>query len=60
MSYLKIYIICKLLGCMKGSFLLLQNCSFSITQGNNRITRRSSSEDPILMSVKAKDLKPNQ
>jgi hypothetical protein len=34
---------------MKEPVLLIQNFRISMTQGNNRITLRSPSEDPILM-----------
>lgn len=59
---LQIYIICKWLGCMEGLVLLIQSCRISITQGNNRITRRSPDKDPVLMvsQKQAKDLKPDQ
>jgi hypothetical protein len=43
------YIICELLGCMKGLLVQIENCKISLTQGNNRITRRSSTELLLLM-----------
>lgn len=46
---LQIYSICKCLGCMEGPVLLFQSCGISVTQGNNRITRRRPGEDPMLM-----------
>ena len=44
-----IYIICELLERVKGPVLQPQSCRISMTQGNNRITGRSPSEDPVLM-----------
>ena len=49
MTHAKIYIICKWLGYVKGPVLLFQSCKISMTLGNNRITRRTPSEDPMLM-----------
>ena len=49
LSHPQFYILCELLECVKGSVLLIQSCRISTTQGNNRITGRSPSEDPILM-----------
>ena len=34
---------------MKGSVLQIQNYRISMTQGNNRISKRSPSEDPVLI-----------
>jgi hypothetical protein len=34
---------------MKGPLLQLQNCRTSITQGNNRMSEKSSGEDPELI-----------
>jgi hypothetical protein len=42
LAHPKIYIICELLGHMKGPVLLIQRCRIPMTQqGNNRITQRS-------------------
>ena len=49
LAHPKIYIIYELLGCVKGPVLLIQSCKISMTQGNNRMTRRQPSEDPVLM-----------
>jgi hypothetical protein len=45
----QIYIISEWLGCKKWPVLLFQSCKISMTQGNNRITKESLNEDPILM-----------
>jgi hypothetical protein len=46
----KIYIICKWLGHMKGSDLLIKSCRISTTQGKNKGWGWGSpGEDPILM-----------
>lgn len=37
------------LGHVKGPVLLFESCGISVTQGNNRTTRRSPDEDAILM-----------
>jgi hypothetical protein len=49
LAHPKIYIICKWLGHVKGSVLLFQSHRISMTQGSNRITRRSPSENAMLM-----------
>jgi hypothetical protein len=59
LAHPKIYIICDLLGFMKGLVLQIQSCKISMTHGNTRITRSSSSEDPIL-TVPAKPTILNQ
>jgi hypothetical protein len=48
MAHPKIHIICEWLGHVKGPLLLFQSCRVSTTQDSNRITGRSSNEDPIL------------
>jgi hypothetical protein len=49
LAHPKICIICKLLGLMNVPVRLFQSCGISMTQGKNRITRRSLDEDLILM-----------
>lgn len=49
LAHSKIYIICELLGDLKGPDPLTQGFRMSKTQGNNRITGKSPGEDPILM-----------
>ena len=39
----------ELLECMKGLVLQIQNYRISMTQGNNRISKRSPSEVPVLI-----------
>lgn len=41
LDYPRIYIICELLEHVKGLVPLIQNCRISMTQDNNRITRRN-------------------
>ena len=48
MAHPNIYIICELLGCVKGLVLLIKTCKISMSQGNNRITR-SPVEDLMFM-----------
>ena len=56
MTYAEIYIICQLLRYAKGLVLVIQSFGISATQDdNNRITRRSLSEDPILMVPQKQD-----
>jgi hypothetical protein len=49
LAHPKIYIIYELLGITKGLVLLIQNYRISMTQSNNRMTKRSPCEDPILI-----------
>jgi hypothetical protein len=49
LAHPKICIICQSLGCMEKLVLLIQRCRTSTTQGNNSITWRRPSEDPVLM-----------
>ena len=49
LAYPKNYIICELLGCMKGPVLLFQSCRISMAQGNKRIIGRNPRVDLILM-----------
>ena len=49
MAHASTYPIEELLECMKGSVLQIQNYRVSMTQGDNRISKRSPSEGPILM-----------
>jgi hypothetical protein len=49
LTYPQIYIICKWLRSMKEPVLPIKNCRISMTQGNNRITGKSSDEDPIFI-----------
>jgi hypothetical protein len=44
-----IYSIYELLEHVKGPVLKNQSCRISVTQGNNRISERSLSEDPALI-----------
>lgn len=52
MVHPNIYPICELLQCMKGQVLQNQSGRFSMTQSNDRITKKSASEDPILIVEK--------
>ena len=45
----KIYPIYKLPEHMKGTVLKIQSCRISMIQDNNRISKRSPSEDPVLI-----------
>ena len=47
--HLNIYPIYELLEHGKGPVLWIQSCRISMTQGNNRISERSPSEDPVLI-----------
>ena len=49
LAHPKIYIICELLEHMKGTVLLIQSFRIPMTWGNDRATRRSPGEEPILM-----------
>ena len=49
LAHPNIYPIYELLECMKGPVLQIQSCRISMTQGNNRISKRSPSEDPVLI-----------
>ena len=49
LAHPNIYPIYELLECMKGLVLQIQNYRISMTQGNNRISKRSPSEDPVLI-----------
>jgi hypothetical protein len=48
LAHPKIYIICKQVEHVNWPVLLCQSCRISMTQGHNRITRRSPDEDSIL------------
>ena len=49
LSLSNIHSISELLECMKGLVLQIQNFRISMTQGNNRIFKRSPSEVPVLI-----------
>lgn len=49
LAHSKISIISEWLGHMKGPALLFQSWRVSVTQGSNRITGRSHSQEPVLM-----------
>lgn len=44
-----IYPTCELLELVKGPVLQNQSCGVSLTQGNSRISEKSSGEDPVWM-----------
>ena len=44
-----IWLIKELLGFMKGPILQIQNYRISMTQSKNKISKRSFSEDPVLI-----------
>lgn len=50
LAHPNIYRIYELLECMKGLILQIQSCRFSMTPGNNSISDRSPSEDPVLIA----------
>ena len=45
-----IYPLYELLEHMKGPVLQNQSCKICMTQGNNRISKKSHSEDPVLIA----------
>jgi hypothetical protein len=49
MAYPNIYPICELLELVKGLVLQNQSCRISMTQGSNRISKRSPNEDSGLI-----------
>jgi hypothetical protein len=50
-----------LLECVKRSILQVLSCGISMTQGNNRIAKRSSHEDTVLIGVtEARNLELDQ
>ena len=49
LAYPNICPIYELLKHVKGPLLQIQSCRISMTQGNSRISKRSPSEDPVLM-----------
>ena len=49
LAHHNIYPTDKMLECMKGSELQIQSYRISKTQGNNRMSKRSPGEDPILI-----------
>ena len=51
LAHASTYPIEELLECMKGSVLQIQNYRVSMTQGDNRISKRSPSEGPILIEL---------
>jgi hypothetical protein len=59
LAHTNIYPIYELLEHMKGLVLQIQSYRISMTQGNNRKSERSSSEDPALI-VKQKPEASNQ
>ena len=61
LAHPNIYPISELLEHVKGLVLQIQSCRISMTQGNNRTSERSPSEDPVLIAAtEARDLKPDQ
>lgn len=51
MAHLNIYPICKLLECVKGLVLQIQNYRIYITHANNRISERSPCEDLLFIEL---------
>ncbi|KAL6040919.1 hypothetical protein STEG23_037895 [Scotinomys teguina] len=47
LAHHNIYLICDLLEHVKGLVLQIQSCSIYMTQGDNRISKRSPSDSPV-------------